>query len=258
MAESTEDVGHLPGFNIMRSTAVLVLLLSFLTTGCAGYLKDRLKDASEMLDASVGISVGVDANVRATKILQAGFGSYSGDWVGLKEGTPAHWREMRAEMGISPFYYHELQRKSPILVDIRHPQFGEAGYAAYLNDFHSLTDRSFFELGITFNLIAIGGDLALDGAEVIDFLSGWFGLDVLGDDCHSRPLGDLVNRVQSADPAQRFTAVRGLRWRTGERFGYVVITSKDEHTEDQIDAWRRWKQWLATSGTPPQEKTGDG
>lgn len=239
----------------MRCTAIFVLFLSLPAAGCAGYLKDRLKDASEMVEASVGLSIGVEINFRATKVLQVGFGSYTGDWIGLKEGMPAHWREGRAEMGLSPFYYHELRRESPILVDVRSPMFGEAGYNIYLNDFYAITDRGFFELGITANLIAVGLDFAVEGAEIFDFLAGWFWLDVLKDDCYSRTLDELVDQVQSSDPLWRFAAVRGLRRRTGEDMGYVVITSKDEHSEDQIDAWRRWKQWLAKHQLPGK---GDG
>lgn len=211
-----------------------------------------------MFEAAVGLSIGVEVNVRATKVVQVGFGSYSGDWIGLREGRLAYWREGRIEMGLTPFYYHELNRKSDTLVDIRHPRFGEAGYGVYMNDFHIITDRGFFELGITANLVAIGVDLALEGAEVFDFLTGWFGLDVLEDDCFSPSLEELVSQVQSADPRLRFAAVRGLRLRTNRRFGYVVITAKDEHSDEQMDAWRRWKQWLANRESPLEGGSGDG
>jgi hypothetical protein len=213
-------------------------------SGCAGYLRDRLKDASEIVELSAGLSIGVEANVRATKVLQAGVGSYNGDWCGLKEGRLAAWREHRVEMGIAPFFYQELKRTSDTLLEIRHPRYGESGFEIYMNDLHLITDRGLFEFGLTANLIVLGIDLDLDGAELADFLMGWFGVDILSDDAWSRTQEELVMQVNSSDPWKRAAAVRALHRVTGKRHGYVHHTSRDEFPEEQVDAWRRWKVWL--------------
>jgi len=61
---------------------IFFLSLTLAAAGCAGSVKDRLKDASEVFEFGVGVSKGVAFNVRATKAAQAGIGSYSGIWGG--------------------------------------------------------------------------------------------------------------------------------------------------------------------------------
>jgi len=208
---------------------------------------DRFKDASEILEISAGVSVGVEANIRATKLIQVGFGSYSGDWAGLKEGRCASWCEERIEMGLSPFFFHELKRTSDTLVNIGHPAFGESSHDIYMNDLFLLTDRGFFEFGVTANIIGIGIDIACEGAEVVDFLAGWFGADILHDDAYSRSLEALVSQVNSSDPWKRNAAIRALRIRTDQVFGYEMIDAVDDFPEEQIDVWRMWKLWLKSN-----------
>ena len=101
----------------------------------------------------VGLSYGVDLSARVTRAVQAGFGAYEGDWVGLKEGRFAHWYMRRAEMGVSPFFFHEIYRTSDRLIDISHPIFTTASYDEYLNDLWLSTDRGFFSVGATVNMI---------------------------------------------------------------------------------------------------------
>ena len=69
----------------MKKLLLLCLLCVLPYSGCT-YFQDRLKDASEIVEVGVGFSMGLDLNVRATKAVQVGFGSYSGYWAGLKEG----------------------------------------------------------------------------------------------------------------------------------------------------------------------------
>lgn len=229
--------------NAMRFSFLLVIIFLSQAMGC-GYVKDRLKDASEMLELAGGISVGMEVNARATKVFQTGFGSYDGDWAGLREGLFASWEEQRVEMGISPFFYHEVFRESDTLLNIQHPLFGDPGFSVYMNDFNLFTDRGFFEVGLTANLIVLGLDVAVEGAEIADFLFGWFGWDLLHDDCYSRTLEELVIQARSVDPYRRAAAVRGLRRRTGFQFGYVINSAPEEHSRDQVEAWRLWRKWL--------------
>ncbi|MFH1999900.1 MAG: hypothetical protein ABIK28_09475 [Planctomycetota bacterium] len=227
----------------MKKNLLLCFLLILPFYGCS-YFKDRLKDASEVVEVGVGFSMGLDFNIRATKIAQAGFGSYSGDWAGLREGQLACWQEERVEMGVFPLYFHELNRTSGTLVNIHHPVSVESGYETYMNDLFLTTDRGIFEVGLTANVIALGVDVAFECAEFADFLLGWCGVDFLNDDCYSRSVEDLVTQVQAWSPEERAAAVRALRRRTGENFGYTTCTSRDEQPADQIQAWRQWKRWL--------------
>lgn len=222
---------------------LLLCLLPCLLSGCA-YLHDRWKDGTEIVEASVGLSVGVEANLRLTKPFQAGFGSYDGDWIGLKEGRLAYWHETRVEMGLPFYYLHEVYREDGILPGIAHPTFGEAAYTPYMNDLFLLTDRGFFEAGATADLLVAGADLSVDLAEAADFLSGWFGWDLLADDAYTPDLETLVRRAGSMDARRRAAAIRALRRRTGRSFGYEVVTAPEEHTRAQVDAWHAWEAWL--------------
>ena len=144
----------------MRYSLCLAFLSLLALSGCSAYVGDRLKDASEIIDVGLGLSVGLEANARATKMFQLGIGSYSGDWMGLKEGRLALWREERSELGIAPLYFHEVFRTSDTLLDIRHPLILDPGYGPYLNDLGLMTDRGFFEVGGTVNFIVAGMDTA--------------------------------------------------------------------------------------------------
>lgn len=236
---------HMTRIRIRAATVFLPIIMFSVLQGCAGYLQDRLKDASEMVEASAGLSNGMAMNVRLTKLAQAGFGSYTGRWAGLREGLFATWEESRMEAGFSPFYLHEVYRKSKTLVDIRHPRPWEPGFRSYLNDNFLITDRGFFEVGFTANILFFGIDAALDLAEVVDFTAGLFGADLLEDDAYSRTPEELVCRCQSRDAWRRLRAVRALRRISGEDFGYTVFTVPEEHTRDQIQVRRLWKIWLA-------------
>ncbi|MBU0754447.1 MAG: hypothetical protein KJ645_04865 [Planctomycetes bacterium] len=227
----------------MKNLLWFALIVIFCLPGC-GYFKDRVKDASEMFEFGMGISMGLDANLRATKLAQVGVGSYAGHWIGLREGRFAYWVEDRVDMGLSPLYFHEVYRRSDTLLDIRHPLPSEDGYDSYMNDLFLLTDRGFFEIGFTFNLIFLGVDAAFEGAEIFDFITGFFGFDPLADDAFAPSLDELVNQVQSRSAWRRAAAVRALRLRTGQDFGYKMVTSRDEHPRDQIEAWKCWNAWL--------------
>ncbi len=229
----------------MKTTSFLAFLVLLASTACSGYLEDRLKDAAEMCELSAGISVGLEGNVRATKLLQVGFGSYTGDWFGVTEGRFACWSENRVELGLSPFYFHELFRTGDPLLSISHPFPCDGGYGEYLNDFFLITDRGFFEFGLTANLIAVGVNASFEGAEFVDWLTGWFGHDLLSDDAYSRTLEELLAGMQSPNSRVRAASARAMRLRTGQAHGYIVATPKEEFTEKQIDACRRWERWLA-------------
>ena len=249
---------------ISRRARFLALLLPLLlVTGCAGYLKDRMKDAVEVLEVSAGISVGVEANVRATKLLQAGFGSYNGDWAGLKNGRLAAWSEERVEMGVTPFYFHELIRDDlgkgdGKLVPIEHPLFGDAGFEPFMNDFYLLTDRGWFEAGITVNLICVGADLSVDLSEVFDFLAGIAGFDPLTDDAYGPDLETLVGRVNHYDSRIRAAAATNLNRRTGKRFGYVAVTPRDAFPDEQVDAWAALEGLARRGGGADRSRTDSG
>ena len=63
----------------------------------------------------------------------------------------------------------------------------------------------------------------------------------------------LVNSLDSEDPAVRFYAIRALRDLTGETFGYVWYAGDG----DRARAVQNWKLWLAGDGGPGLAGTGE-
>lgn len=227
-----------------RLPILIACLICIWAGGCAGYFRDRLKDASEMFECGAGYSMGVTVNARVTKLVQAGVGGYTGEWAGLREGSFATWSEERTEFGVTPFYYHEVFRKSDGLIDIHHPLLWDAGHEQFLNDLFLITDRGFFEVGLTVNTILVGIDISVELAEVADFVTGLVGIDILSDDAYGVSTDTLLKRLQSRSAWKRYAAARALRSATGLDFGYALFTVRDEHTEDQIQTRRLWKKAL--------------
>ena len=152
--------------------------------------------------------------------------------------------EERSEFGVTPLHFHEIYRKSDRLVEIRHPLPWDPGYATYLDDLGLISDRGFFEVGVTANVLFFGVDVDCELAELADFVSGFFGWDMLEDDAFSVPPAELVKRLESRSAWKRYAAARALRRLTGKDYGYALYTIPEEHTEDQVASARRWKAWL--------------
>ncbi len=216
-------------------------------SGCA-YLKDRGQDLAQSFDVAMGISEGVDVNLRVTKVMQVGVGSYHAPrWFGLKDGLLDGWEEERSEIGIGPFYLHEVFRHDGArLLDIRHPLFGDPGFREHSNDLTHLTDRGWFDVGFTLNLVFLGVDFAFRTAEVADFLTGIGTYDLLDDDVWSPSDSTLEDRIMSSDARTRAAAARALRLRYGQTFGYRVWSAPNEMPAEQITAVRRWREFLET------------
>ncbi len=235
----------------MRRTLPVAALL-LLSCGCA-YLKDRGLDLAQSVDLSLGFSEGVDVNLRATKVLQLGVGSYHAPlWFGLKDGLLDGWQEERSEIGIGPLYLHEVFRhEGSRLLDIRHPLFGDPGFREHSNDLTHLTDRGWLDVGGTLNLIFLGIDVSFRTAEFVDFLGGIADFDLLDDDVYAPGDSALEDRILSSDARIRAAAARALRLRYGETFGFRIWTAPDEMPAEQITAVRRWREFLTTRDSAP-------
>ncbi len=216
-------------------------------------MTDRGRDLAQTLDLSIGYSEGLEFNLRATKLLQVGFGSYRGIyWTGLKDGLLDVWQEERSELGIGPFYIHEYFRsEGSNLVDHAYPLYGDPGFREWTLDLTHLSDRGLLDLGITTNVAIVGVDFALRPAEFLDFLTGFANHDLLRDDVEGPSVEELLDRLASDDARVRAAAVRALRLRFDEEHGYRVYGAKDEMPRSQLEAIRRWRESLSSAGPAP-------
>lgn len=235
----------------------VLLLAGLAAPGCA-YVKDRGLDLAQTVDVSVGVSEGLEFNLRATKFVQLGFGGYRGlYWAGVKDGLLDVWQEERSEFGVGPLYVHEVFRgDGDRLLDIRYPLFGDPGFREIAHDLTHVSDRGLLDVGFTLNPVLFGVDLAVSPVELGDFLAGVARFDPLRDDVHSPSERELVRRLSGDDARVRAAAARALRLRTGERFGYVLYAAPEQMPPSQIQSVRRWKEHLgALTPDPPGDVT---
>lgn len=213
--------------------------------GCV-FMTDRGHDLAQTIDVSVGYSEGLEFNLRATKLLQVGFGSYRGIyWTGLKDGVLDVWQEERSELGIGPLYVHEYFRtEGSKLPDHAYPLYGDPGFREWAFDLTHLSDRDLWDIGLTTNIAILGIDLALRPAEIADFFTGFADYDLLQDDIMRPSVSTLLERLSSDDARLRAAAVRALRTRFGEKHGYRVYGASEEMPRFQVDAIRRWREAL--------------
>lgn len=241
---------------IRRPLTLLALLLP--GSGCS-YLADRGLDLAQTVELAAGWSEGLEANVRATKFVQLGFGSYRGIyWFGLQDGRFDTWQEERSELGIGPLYVHEVFRsRTSRRLDLRFPLFGDPGFREHPFDLTHLSDRGLFEVGLTVNPVLFGLDVAVPLAEVVDLVAGIATFDPLQDDVYAPTLEELSRRLSGENARVRAAAARALRWRTGEDHGYVIYGAPEQMPAFQIQAIRRWRERLDTLVPEPRAEPVD-
>jgi hypothetical protein len=160
--------------------------------GAGVYFKDRGNDFVDIFGLSFTFGIGVLANVRATQIVQAGglwFNGSRAGFVGREYGT---WSESSIEMGFPGMYLRDLQlvpqSGSAKLVNTARGQSwffqfcGEEGVP-----YDEGYDRKFWQVGATVHAGVVGVDFSINLAEFLDFLLGWFALDISRDDTANRP-----------------------------------------------------------------------
>lgn len=236
---------------------VLPLLCAAAFAGCGSFGKDRALDFAQSFEFGAGWSEGLEVNLRATKVAQAGIGAYRGIyWAGLKDGVFDVWMEERSELGIGPLYIHEVFRSDTHdLLGIQHPLFGDPGFREHSWDVKHLTDRDWFDFGATVNVALVGFNVAFKGAEFADFMGGWFGYDMLEDDVHTRETHDLLNQVGADDARVRAAAARAILLREGDDFGYAIYTAPRELPPQQRMAIDRMREELSGAAPPAPDST---
>ncbi len=217
--------------------------------GC-GYAQDRVADALDVVDLSAGLSEGFAVNVRATKLLQIGLGGYRGlAWAGLADGAFGVWQEERSEFGVGPLYTHEVFRwDTSRVLPIRFPLYGDPGFREIPWDLDHLSDRGFWDFGATLNVVFLGFNAAVSPVEFVDWLGGFAGLDLLGDDAYALSPEELARRLRSESAPERAAAIRALRRRFGISFGYPLYGAPGEFPVWQRRAVERWERFLQGRG----------
>jgi hypothetical protein len=175
---------------IIPFIAFLVLLV--LGGGCAQfgtYMKDRGNDFVDCFGFRLMGGPGMLFNVRCTQVVQVGAGVAAVTDTGFlgREMYPADGTIV-GEAGV-PFYYSRgyigggvasPKRSAGRTVIGIFPK-NEDGFCS-VDKFDKEYDRQFFDVGFTFHLLMFGLNLEFRLKEFADFLLGWFGADITGDD----------------------------------------------------------------------------
>jgi len=145
----------------------------------AHYFLSRWYDLIDIVDFSIGAGPGFLVNVRATKLAQA-IGGYSDSYrVGFRGRSAGMWHEKRKEVGVSLLYYQKVEREhiSGTVESFRSDKMDLDTSAVYANNAY----RSFLGVGATVHCMVLV-DVNVRPIQAVDFVLGWFTIDVLDDD----------------------------------------------------------------------------
>ncbi len=237
-----------------RACHVLAAALLMSLAGCSvPYLADRGYDAAQMVGWRMGPAVGSQINLQITKIVQAGWGAYEGKRYGLIDGQLTSQEEIRYEFGLGPLYLHEVETSpkaySNVVGFVRRDTL-DPDYEEYSWDVSDFNDRGFFDIGASLNFFVYGLNFELRTAEMADFITGLFGLDLLADDVQRYEMSALMADLRSTSARTRHNAVRALRIRTGEDYGYASFHEPDVRTDLQRAAIGDWESHHGPRSAP--------
>ena len=151
------------------------------TTGARvtrGWFAARGMDLLDVVSLRVGAGPGLLVHARVTPYVALGAGQigsvtaakpsfsmsvYELGWIKREGGL---WTERRVELGLSTFYHYDVEGD---LIQGNRATFSEAA-------------RGPFDVGADLHLALIGAAAEVRLDEIVDFVGGIFGADVLGDD----------------------------------------------------------------------------
>lgn len=143
------------------------------------YLEKRALDLLDIFSLRVTAGPGLRVHARATKIFQLGLGKmgpaegatmghtfplYKLGWLKRQGGL---WKERSLEVGISLFYYYQTMGE---------PMGGNK------TSFGEEEDRGFWDVGGAAHFLLIGLEAEVRLDEVLDAVTGFFGMDIMRDD----------------------------------------------------------------------------
>lgn len=197
----------------MTRSVIPLLMVVLVCNGCAraGYLADRRRDAADIVVASVGLGLGVKAQVGPVTFAPA-VGTM--DVAGLRGGEFFRLEELGFRANVVPTDFGALWWCSTVFYLEDEPRLLRRGKAIFALPALVKDDRQFnlFSETIPFVclprkkllseglslerlpvhywghlevVLGLGGTvrLGLNPLEIVDFLAGWFSLDLLDDDC---------------------------------------------------------------------------
>jgi hypothetical protein len=174
---------------------VLILLLAG-APGCS-YLAARGRDLSDIVSVGVSPGSGIGARMAATQLVELEVGAQKDESLVGAHQRNFRWVESSYGLPFSPFRTPSVQNEPvpprhwyDFFTTSRHrtlyptrPKIEDRRYTLFVRstaEGQRWVDLFNIDLGATF--LAGGFELTLSPGELVDFLLGWFGLDLGGDD----------------------------------------------------------------------------
>jgi len=184
-----------------------VVVLAVVGVGCRSvgrYFEDRARDFGDCFIAEFGYGLGLDVHVMLTDAISTGVGMGYARVVGVRHGVFYNAYNFHAGIPAWPFLllFDSESRKEPWITDQAQTGISDdpivvpPGYAArsvlfanislyerkpwragYRNEMMAAFD---VEVGAVLGFVAFRAGFSL--GQFVDFLLGWFGLDIAGDD----------------------------------------------------------------------------
>lgn len=183
-----------------KALFVCIMIFSIaMLAGCkAPSMQDRSNDGAQIFRFNVGLGPGLLVNAQVTRVLQLGVGTYESRRYGFRDGHGWVWDERRYDMNLIapiwgwedvPSVLHGGMPVTPLYGDQydRLPPGEEPGGWGWAEMPLAINDknRGWFEVAANVHLIFVGVDAGIDFGEMADYVFGWFGLDLAGDDSNT-------------------------------------------------------------------------
>jgi len=185
--EKTSSIDMIVPLSCMEIQAEIDAESTMPAGGVGIYFRDRGNDFIDVFGMSFYFGLGVVANVRATQFLQAGGLWFNGSRVGFIGREYGSWAQSSLELGFPGMYVRDIQMVpqggSATIVNTARGQswffhlLGDEGIA-----FDSGYDRKTWQVGVTGVAGLVGIDFSVNLQELLDFLLGWFAVDICRDD----------------------------------------------------------------------------
>jgi len=193
--------------------------LCALTSGCAtGYLADRGRDGADIFTASVGVGGGAKARVGPVRVgaffakEKAGF--RGGDFLknGEMKGIPFDWFPGTVDIDATISSVEAFRPLPDTLAASRGKQYFAQGLLGLsLSSWPAIMDdpeKNYAWTAKTWQqhlpyytqievAVGLGGTLRMgfNPGELVDFILGWFGIDIFGDDLYAKKQKGESNQV---------------------------------------------------------------
>ena len=163
----------------MKSLAAALLAVLPLA-GC-GYVRDRVHDAEDLFHFDVSMGPQLGATIRLTHLAQAGAqveGGKTGEGPEDRDFETAHLAWNGRWAGI----YKREGFERGIGPESIEPHLYKRDYSAEYPEEYRDQPRTADEFGISVGFLLVGFEVGFRPIELVDFITGFFGVDILKDD----------------------------------------------------------------------------